>query len=70
MQGHGVVDAGTHAAHALIAAQQAQAAHGFAKTMLAGAAISVLGTVVSVIWAPETRGYTLAETGSVDFKGR
>ena len=46
------------------------AAHGFAKTMLAGAAISVLGTVVSVIWAPETRGYTLAETGSVDFKGR
>ncbi len=44
--------------------------HGFGATMLAGAAISVLGTVVSLIWAPETRGYTLAETGSVDFKGR
>ena len=44
--------------------------HGFGMTMLAGAAISVLGTVVSIIWAPETRGYTLAETGSVDFKGR
>lgn len=44
--------------------------HGFGATMLAGAVISVLGTVVSLVWAPETRGYTLAETGSVDFKGR
>ncbi len=44
--------------------------HGIGKTMLAGALISALGFGVSVIWAPETRGYTLAETGSVDFKGR
>ncbi|WP_026460759.1 MFS transporter [Schaalia suimastitidis] len=44
--------------------------HGIAMTMLAGAAISALGLGVSVIWAPETRGYTLAQTGSVDFRGR
>lgn len=44
--------------------------YGIAKTMLAGAVISALGAVVSILWAPETRGYTLAETGSVDFRGR
>lgn len=44
--------------------------HGTGKTMLAGAAISLLGFIVSVAWAPETKGHTLAETGSEDFKGR
>lgn len=44
--------------------------NGIGATMLAGAAISALGLTVSIIWAPETRGKTLAETGSVDFKGR
>ena len=44
--------------------------HGIGMTMLAGAAISALGLIVSIIWAPETRGYTLAQTGSPDFRGR
>ncbi|WP_334540465.1 MFS transporter [Actinomyces sp. B33] len=46
------------------------AEHGIGMTMLAGAAISALGMIVSIIWAPETRGYTLAQTGSPDFRGR
>ncbi|MBE6484222.1 MAG: MFS transporter [Actinomycetaceae bacterium] len=44
--------------------------HGTGPTMLAGAAITLLGFVVSVFWAPETKGRSLAETGSPDFTGR
>ncbi|QWW18973.1 MFS transporter [Schaalia sp. 19OD2882] len=44
--------------------------HGISTTLLAGAGISALGLVTSLIWAPETRGYTLAQTGSPDFRGR
>ncbi|MDY5584871.1 MAG: MFS transporter [Arcanobacterium sp.] len=44
--------------------------YGIGTTMLAGAAISLLGFLVSVAWAPETRGKTLAETGSLEFSGR
>ncbi|WP_019244327.1 MULTISPECIES: MFS transporter [Bacillus] len=43
-------------------------AYGIGPTMLVGAAISVLGLVVSIIMAPETKGKMLAETSSVDFK--
>lgn len=41
--------------------------YGIGSTMLAGAAISILGLVVSIAMAPETRGLTLAESSSVDF---
>lgn len=44
--------------------------HGIGPTMIAGAAISLLGLVVSWFWAPETKGLALSETSSVDFKGR
>ncbi len=44
--------------------------YGIGVAMLGGAAISFLGFVVSVAWAPETRGKTLVETGSLDFQGR
>lgn len=40
-------------------------AHGTGATMLAGAAISGLGLVVSVLAAPETRGLTLAESAAL-----
>ncbi len=43
--------------------------HGVGPTMLVGAAISVLGLVVSVAMAPETKGLTLAESSSVNLKG-
>jgi putative MFS transporter len=43
-------------------------AYGIGPTMLVGAAISVLGLVVSIALAPETKGLTLAESSSVDFK--
>lgn len=42
--------------------------HGIGPTMLVGAAISVLGLTVSIVMAPETKGMTLAESSSVDFK--
>ncbi|MEA4901391.1 MFS transporter [Desulfitobacterium sp.] len=42
--------------------------HGIGPTMLVGVAISVLGLVVSIAMAPETKGLTLAESSSVDFK--
>lgn len=40
-------------------------AHGTRATMLAGAAISGLGLVVSVLAAPETRGLTLTESAAL-----
>ncbi|MCI1691666.1 MAG: MFS transporter [Actinomyces sp.] len=46
------------------------ASHGIGSTMLVGAAISALGLVVSVAWAPETKGLPLSETGRPDFTGR
>lgn len=46
------------------------ASHGIGSTMLVGAAISALGLVVSVAWAPETKGLALSETGRPDFTGR
>lgn len=42
--------------------------HGIGPTMLVGVAISVLGLIVSIAMAPETKGLTLAEASSVDFK--
>ncbi|MDO5060671.1 MAG: MFS transporter [Actinomycetaceae bacterium] len=44
--------------------------YGTGPTMLVGAGISVLGFLVSWAWAPETKGYTLAETGHPDFNAR
>jgi putative MFS transporter len=46
------------------------ASHGIGSTMLVGAAISALGLVVSIAWAPETKGLPLSETGRPDFTGR
>ena len=46
------------------------ATHGTGATMLAGAAISLLGFLVSWAWAPETKGLSLAVTGAPEFKGR
>ncbi|MDQ8705141.1 MFS transporter [Streptomyces sp. LHD-70] len=39
---------------------------GIGGTMLAAAAISLIGAVVSVVWAPETRGMALHESASLD----
>lgn len=39
--------------------------YGVGPTMLIGALISFLGVVVSVAWAPETKGLTLAQASSV-----
>lgn len=44
--------------------------HGTGATMMAGAIISLLGLAASWGWAPETKGLTLAETGSIEFTGR
>ena len=38
---------------------------GIGGAMFVGAVITVLGLVVSVVWAPETRGRTLAETSAL-----
>ncbi|EDP99957.1 MFS transporter [Shewanella benthica] len=43
------------------------ATYGISSTLLVGAAISLLGLVVSVFMAPETKGLTLETTSSVDF---
>ncbi|WP_371363930.1 Inner membrane metabolite transport protein YgcS [Sporomusa rhizae] len=43
-------------------------AYGIGPTMLAGSAISVLGLIVSITMAPETKGLTLAESSVVDCK--
>ncbi|MFC5370695.1 MFS transporter [Arcanobacterium bovis] len=44
--------------------------YGLSATMLAGAVISLLGLLVSMGWAPETKGLTLTETSAADFTGR
>jgi putative MFS transporter len=44
--------------------------HGIETTMVVGAAISLIGTVVSLVWAPETKGLPLSQTGSREFRGR
>lgn len=44
--------------------------YGTGPTMIAGAVISAIGWLVSVIWAPETKGLSLSETGSPEFRGR
>ena len=44
--------------------------YGIEATMLAGAGISLLGFVVSYLWAPETKGLSLDVTGAPDFRGR
>jgi putative MFS transporter len=41
-------------------------AYGIGPTMFVGAGISVLGLVVSVLFAPETKGRSLAQTSSLD----
>ncbi|MED1472388.1 MFS transporter [Bacillus salipaludis] len=38
---------------------------GIGSTMMIGAGISLLGLIISIAWAPETRGLTLAETSAV-----
>ncbi len=43
-------------------------AYGIGPTMLVGVVITVLGLVVSIAMAPETKGMMLAESSSVDFK--
>ncbi|NLI91322.1 MAG: MFS transporter [Peptococcaceae bacterium] len=43
-------------------------AYGIGPTVLVGVAISVLGLIVSIGMAPETKGLTLAESSSVEFK--
>ncbi|MDD9150080.1 MULTISPECIES: MFS transporter [unclassified Sporolactobacillus] len=42
-------------------------AHGIRLTMLVGVAISVLGLIVSIIMAPETKGLTLDESSSLKY---
>jgi putative MFS transporter len=39
---------------------------GIGPTMLLGGAITLVGAVVSLAWAPETRGKTLAECASIN----
>lgn len=39
---------------------------GIGGTMLAAAAISLIGALVSILWAPETRGLALHESASLD----
>ncbi len=46
------------------------ATHGTGPTMLAGAVISLIGFAVSYVWAPETRGLSLAVSGAPEFRGR
>lgn len=43
------------------------ATYGISATLLVGAAISLLGLLVSVFMAPETKGLTLETTSAVDF---
>jgi putative MFS transporter len=43
------------------------ATYGISATLLVGAAISLLGLVVSIFMAPETKGMTLEKTSSTDF---
>lgn len=44
------------------------ATYGISATLLVGAAISLLGLLVSIFMAPETKGLTLETTSSVDFE--
>lgn len=44
------------------------ASHGIGPTMLIGVGVSLIGLVVSIVMAPETKGMSLAESSSVDFK--
>lgn len=40
-------------------------AYGIGATMLIGAGITILGLVVSIAWAPETKGLTLAQSSTI-----
>uniref|UniRef100_UPI00054CE655 MFS transporter n=1 Tax=Edwardsiella tarda TaxID=636 RepID=UPI00054CE655 len=42
--------------------------HGISATMLVGAGISLVGLLVSVMMAPETRGLTLEETSQMSLR--
>lgn len=44
--------------------------YGNGPMMVAGALISLIGLIVSIAWAPETRGLTLTEAGSSEWKER
>ncbi|MDP9832000.1 MFS transporter [Trueperella abortisuis] len=44
--------------------------YGNGPMMIVGAAISLIGLIVSIAWAPETRGMTLTEAGSSDWEGK
>lgn len=45
---------------------QALSVFGIGTTMLIGTGLTLLGLLVSILWAPETRGKTLAEASSAD----
>lgn len=42
--------------------------YGIGSTMLVGVGITIIGLIVSIAMAPETKGMTLAESSSLDFK--
>ncbi|QTG74945.1 MFS transporter [Trueperella pecoris] len=44
--------------------------YGTGPVMIAGAVISLIGLITSIIWAPETRGLTLSEAGSDELERR
>jgi MFS transporter, putative metabolite transport protein len=41
---------------------------GTGATMIVGAVVTFIGAIVSVVWAPETRGLTLGESAAMDTK--
>lgn len=42
--------------------------YGISYVMLMGAGISLVGLLISIAFAPETRGLTLAQTGSMTIR--
>ncbi|MCI1984691.1 MAG: MFS transporter [Bifidobacteriaceae bacterium] len=44
--------------------------HGSTSIMIIGAVISLAGFLISVVWAPETKGRSLTETSSTHFAGK
>jgi putative MFS transporter len=46
------------------------AKHGSTSIMIVGAVISLVGFLISVVWAPETKGHSLAETSAAEFTSR
>lgn len=44
--------------------------YGISNTMLMGAGISLFGLLISVAFAPETRGMSLAQTSNMTIRGQ